>query len=222
MWEKVLTEQQIEILKKMPEEIKENFVLSGGTCLSAFYLGHRKSEDLDFFSFSFNNKMPFSKIETILKKNFSVKSHNRIFDRNIFNIMDVKIEFVPLYFKRINEPKKEKDFNIFIESLEDICANKIIAMTDRREIKDYIDIFFVSTKKNINFQKLIDLAKEKYNGAYEYLLNFDILNSMKDDFKEIKFLEEKVDFNEIIDFYSKFKSFLINQGVERIWKNLEN
>jgi len=47
----ILTNLQIEILKivsNLPD--KEAFYLTGGTALSAFFLKHRKSHDLDFFT----------------------------------------------------------------------------------------------------------------------------------------------------------------------------
>ncbi len=44
--------QQRELLLKLLENevIEQAFFLSGGTALSVFYLGHRISEDLDFFT----------------------------------------------------------------------------------------------------------------------------------------------------------------------------
>jgi predicted nucleotidyltransferase component of viral defense system len=47
----VLTDRQVAFLKAVGESsIAKNFYLTGGTALTAFYLGHRYSEDLDFFS----------------------------------------------------------------------------------------------------------------------------------------------------------------------------
>lgn len=48
----ILSNNQKNILLLLSKEkvITENFYLSGGTALAEFYLGHRLSEDLDFFS----------------------------------------------------------------------------------------------------------------------------------------------------------------------------
>ena len=51
---KILTELQkkmLEIFFSVPE-LKEHFYLTGGTALSAFYLQHRLSDDLDLFTHS--------------------------------------------------------------------------------------------------------------------------------------------------------------------------
>lgn len=52
MRNKILTENQIAFLEqiKKSEFLAKNFYLTGGTALAAFYLHHRYSEDLDFFS----------------------------------------------------------------------------------------------------------------------------------------------------------------------------
>ena len=52
MKKNILTQNQLLILKKAAENkfIRENFYLTGGTALAGFYLHHRISEDLDFFT----------------------------------------------------------------------------------------------------------------------------------------------------------------------------
>ncbi len=48
----ILSSRQILLLESFGKEkfLKQNFYLTGGTPLAAFYLRHRYSEDLDFFS----------------------------------------------------------------------------------------------------------------------------------------------------------------------------
>ena len=47
---KILTEKQELFIDHLPDEIHANFYLAEGTALAAFYLCHRISEDLDFFT----------------------------------------------------------------------------------------------------------------------------------------------------------------------------
>ena len=57
----IITPLQKEILKIFPEiEDSNAFYLTGGTALAAFYLTHRKSNDLDFFTGEENILTPFS------------------------------------------------------------------------------------------------------------------------------------------------------------------
>jgi predicted nucleotidyltransferase component of viral defense system len=46
----ILNEKQELLIRHLPEEILGKFYLTRGTALSAFYLGHRLSEDMDFFT----------------------------------------------------------------------------------------------------------------------------------------------------------------------------
>ena len=48
----ILSQIQLAFLGELGKQefIRKNFYLTGGTALAAFYLGHRYSEDLDFFS----------------------------------------------------------------------------------------------------------------------------------------------------------------------------
>jgi len=52
MKKSILSANQKGILMAISRDrmICDNFYLSGGTALAEFYLGHRLSEDLDFFS----------------------------------------------------------------------------------------------------------------------------------------------------------------------------
>ena len=63
----ILSENQKKFLKLLSEEksICANFYLTGGTALAEFYLHHRLSEDLDFFS---EQEFEPQSISVILKK----------------------------------------------------------------------------------------------------------------------------------------------------------
>ena len=52
MSETILTNDQVAVLKAVGQNthLAKQFYLTGGTPLAAFYLHHRYSEDLDFFS----------------------------------------------------------------------------------------------------------------------------------------------------------------------------
>lgn len=56
-WE---TEEQRELLVELFRcpQVERHFFLSGGTALSAMYLGHRKSQDLDLFTFDEGADIP--------------------------------------------------------------------------------------------------------------------------------------------------------------------
>jgi hypothetical protein len=160
----ILTFSQISLLEEfVKSDLNDAFRLTGGTALSAFYLEHRLSEDLDFFSYE---KIPFYLPENFLKSLSFVDaiSHTRLFDRNIFNLRlkdgtALKTEFT--YY-----PLKNIEADVIIDGLHvdgflDLTVNKLCAMADRSDAKDYIDIYCALTSADLDINEMFTLAEQK-------------------------------------------------------------
>ena len=118
----------------------KTFVLYGGTAL-ALRLGHRQSEDFDFFS----NKpfRPAALRESILylkhaeMTQFQDNTLTAIVDRN----GPVKLSFFGyLGIKRVQDPDIAEENGVQIASLLDLLASKLKTVQLRAEAKDYRDI----------------------------------------------------------------------------------
>jgi len=72
------------------------------------------------------------------------------------------VEFVYYNHEKKTLRKRKKFLGVFIDSLEDIAANKLIALLDRSEPKDVFDLYFVFTSTKISPQKLIKLVEKKF------------------------------------------------------------
>ena len=127
--------------------IQERFYFTGGTALSVFHLDHRLSEDLDFFtsgdiSTDITTPLATSIAETLhLSVKFTQINNTYIYEFGPEDAFELKIDFALYPYKRL-----EKGFmyqNISIDSMIDIGANKIAAVTDRIEVKDFADLFFI-------------------------------------------------------------------------------
>ncbi len=72
----ILTKNQITVLEKIKNSnfIVQNFYLTGGTALAAFYLQHRYSEDLDFFSEKEFDILNLNIFFNQIKKDLQIKS----------------------------------------------------------------------------------------------------------------------------------------------------
>lgn len=160
----ILTNYQKAFLKEFGNSsLKEVFKLTGGTALSAFYLEHRLSEDLDFFS---SEKIPFYIPEEFIKSLTFVKDANytKLFDRNIFTLKLedgslLKVEFTYYPLKDIEKPLICN--GILIDSFIDIVVNKLCAIADRIDPKDYIDLYFAIKDSSLLLEDLIILAEKK-------------------------------------------------------------
>lgn len=158
-------EKAISLLAASP--LAEKFYWTGGTLLSFYYLHHRNSLDLDFFS---EKEFPFDEINQLVEKikneiGFNKINYKKIFDRWEFifqNSEILRIEFVYYNHEKKTLNKRAKLLGVYIDSLEDIAANKTMAYFDRNEPKDLFDLYFLLTKKDFSVQKLLELTLQKF------------------------------------------------------------
>ena len=161
---RVLTANQITFLVEfVKSDLSNAFRLTGGTALSAFYLEHRLSEDLDFFS---HEKIPFYLPEEFLKSLSFVDaiSHTRLFDRNIFNLKlkdgtSLKTEFT--YYPLKNVEAAVTIDGLHVDGFLDLTVNKLCAMADRSDAKDYIDVYCALTSADLDMNEMFALAEQK-------------------------------------------------------------
>lgn len=172
-----LTKQQQQFLFFFSSEksLCSTFYFSGGTCLSEYYLHHRYSEDLDFFSEHEFNPID---ITVLLQSNKNIIGYNQIdfqqsFNRNIYHLIfspdySLKIEFTYFPFKRIDT--KGKMENISIDSLKDIAVNKVFTIMQKPRGRDFYDLYFILKKEpHWTIKKLLELARMKFNFRIDYL-----------------------------------------------------
>ncbi len=152
--------------------LPKTFYFTGGTALSAIYLHHRKSEDLDFFSETdFDNKPIMEMMNTIASSmqvipRFTLTYNSRIFELVKEDKLIIKIDFVYQPFKRLKKGLALKGFPV--DSLLDIATNKLLTIVQRTEIKDFADLFFLL--KNFTVWDLLYAVKKKYNIELDIIL----------------------------------------------------
>jgi len=141
----------------MGDDLLSDFLLAGGTNL-ALQIGHRRSIDLDMFSFkSFDAQI----LEKYLHKNYNFVTL-RAFDVNtiIGYIDNIKIDFVAHIYPLLNPPVIEDEIRFY--SLQDIVCMKLLAISDNgTRLKDFVDIAFLSTKMSLI--EMLTCYQKKYN-----------------------------------------------------------
>lgn len=175
-----LTEEQKAIFSEVAQNsyLSKNFYFTGGTALSSFYFQHRYSDDLDFFSQTpFDNQVIFTLMQEWSNKHqFSLQSRFvevvYIFDLVFHNNTPLKIDFSYYPYKRIE--MGEIIEGITIDSLLDIGINKIVTVSQRNDVKDFVDLYFILQKFSI--WDLMHGAKIKFHIEIEpFLLAADFL-----------------------------------------------
>lgn len=146
----VLTDRQQRVLQLLAKEprLAHAYVLSGGTALAAFYLRHRLSDDLDFFTREAVERSLIDQFIETVRRALSAQNvqFKKLYDRRMFTFIfshdeELKMEFTQFSYGHLEEPMRRD--GVLVDSLRDIAAGKLAAMLDRFEPKDYVDLYFL-------------------------------------------------------------------------------
>jgi predicted nucleotidyltransferase component of viral defense system len=211
MAKEILTPLQKNFIKLFSrnKNLNKRFYLSGGTALAAYYLKHRYSEDLDFFSFS---EVDTSEINAFLKNIKNCLDITKIdfqlsFNRNIFFLHSkngvLKTEFTYFPFERIEKPLKRD--GISIDSLIDIATNKAFTIFQNPRARDFIDLYIIFRDyKTINFPLLLKNSRSKFDSAIDPLqLGAQLLKAKS--IRDLPQMLVKID-------HSDWRAYFINQA----------
>lgn len=149
------------------ETILKNFYLSGGTALSGWYLHHRESYDLDFFS-----DRPFDgeKIAQWIKQNEEELAYQSLSVNDDFGFYSFFIRYpnndrLKIDFAHYAPERLVKGFfwkSLEIDSLYDIAVNKVHTIRTNPRERDYVDLYCLLKKTHWNVEKLLIDADKKF------------------------------------------------------------
>ena len=152
--------------------IDTGFYLTGGTAASRGYLHHRFSDDLDFFV---NDDDRFGLwaqrvIQTLVRASewaVAVIQQERRFVRTTVTERDVilKIEMIDDVPAHVGQLKRDPVLGL-LDSAENILANKLTAVVDRREPRDLADIWGFCCRLGLPCEAAIENAQSKAAGLF--------------------------------------------------------
>lgn len=148
----VITKEQEILLDQFRNDssLASRFYFTGGTALSLHYLKHRESIDLDFFSEDvFDPQVILTKVTTWTQKYNANLDYVPVEDTHVFNFtfpnkQFVKVDFALYPYKRLRT--SEIIDGIPVDSILDIAVNKLLAVEQRAEVKDFVDLYFLLEK----------------------------------------------------------------------------
>ena len=181
-----LFEPKVEILPQSQRKIWDelagtprHFVLYGGTAV-ALRLGHRRSEDFDFFSNeSFEPGTLIQKISYLKQGRVDQRG-----DNTLTVVVDragpVRLSFFgDLGMSHVSEPDVAPDNRLQIASLLDLAATKLRTIQQRAEAKDYWDIDTV-LRAGVSLPEGLAAAVAVYGKAFNPLMTLKALTYFKD------------------------------------------
>ena len=171
-----LTSRQKQLLELAVSEsyITDHFYLTGGTALSSWFLHHRESYDLDFFS---QQRFNYDRLIRWFRENEGVINPSAmIFDED-WGFLEVKIRYP-------NNERFKVDFNHYpphrirkgtswkgltIDSIYDIAINKLQTISERPRTRDFVDLYCILQRHPLRFQDLMRDVKKKFSERVDSL-----------------------------------------------------
>jgi len=186
--------------------LNKKFYLSGGTALAEFYLHHRFSEDLDFFTQEELDLNELKKFINYVSRKLLIKKieFQRGYGLYAFFLTTKtgkkhKIDFGQYPFGPI-ESLKNFD-GLLVESLFDIAVNKAQTIAFRPRLRDFIDLYLILQQNpNWTFQDLLKKSFEKFEMRADVLqVGQNLLEVEKQ--IDMPVMIKKIDMNKIKNFF---------------------
>ncbi len=215
----VINKTQEAVLKNfgsLPDN--QQFYLTGGTALANFYLKHRQSNDLDFFTSIEGVILPFShQLETHLKrKGFECKRQRGLHsfvELTVTLIQETTLIHLALDAAFRFEPTMEfSEYpGLKVDSLTDIASNKLLALFGRATLRDFIDVYFLVNKGGFLKEQLIEGSKRKDPGFDLYWLGvaFERINTFDASSTEMLMLIEPLAIQELQFFFNQWRKDIV-------------
>lgn len=171
-----LTARQKQLLDLAIQEpyIIDTFYLSGGTALSYWYLHHRQSDDLDFFSLT---PFDYDRLKRWFRQQEEILGYKEIrFDED-YGFMKVLVYFDDKYCLLLdfhhytNMVLKQPNVwhGLKIDSIYDITVNKLDTISSLPRTRDYVDLFFICKKFSFKIDELLAKIPLKFKETIDPL-----------------------------------------------------
>lgn len=188
--------------------------LTGGTCISEFYFGHRLSVDIDLF--------------TQDEKLFEAARH-QLMRSDFFPIGKTEAKrtlpgFCEFLLKRkkgdpikidlmldipVTLGEKVRCGKAWLDSLPDLLSNKVGCIIQRQDVKDYIDLFYLIPSLNVAAGELADIGRKKDAGMDPLILADQLTYIQRVDHAPEIFLAN-VPWRQIQGFFAHLRGELLN------------
>lgn len=154
--------------------VGRRFFLTGGTALAAYHLHHRLSVDLDLFTLDDLALREAGVLVPRMAADLGCTIARARQTENFYQFhlapdggqplqVDLVREFGPQYGSH------QEVGGVVVDSVENIGANKLVAILGRTEPKDFVDLYFI-LQAGHDFDDLLARAREKDLGLLPFYL----------------------------------------------------
>ncbi len=147
--------------------VSEGFFLTGGAALAGFYLGHRETHDLDFFTTGGDLEVGVRTLRFAAAQLGAdcVETRTSPDYRRLLVSGRGESLIVDLVFERAPQIHTEKTVigAIRVDPVDEIFANKLCALLGRAEIRDLVDLF-VLEREGLSLEQGLAAGQRKDGG----------------------------------------------------------
>ena len=218
---KIISDLQDKILKGFGElKDSDQFYLTGGTALAHFYLKHRQSNDLDFFTSIEDIMDSFSRqLENYLKRNEFVCERRRGLRSFVELVVSFQTETTLIHLAvdsafRFEATREFPEYpKLRVDSLIDIASNKLLALFGRAALRDFIDVYFLARRGHFSKKELMNAAVQKDPGFDLYWLGvaFERIHTFHADAADILLLIEPVSLEDLKKFFDQWRGEIVKE-----------
>ena len=158
--------------------LASRFVLYGGTAL-VLRIGHRQSEDFDFFTDAPVNPDELLASLPLLKGAIVRQKAANTLTVTVHRPQPVKVSFFGLSLRRVVDPEWTNDGVARVASLLDIAACKMAVIQSRSESKDYLDVAAL-LKNGVSLADALGAALAVYGEQFNPLISVKALSYFGD------------------------------------------
>ncbi len=214
----IITPIQEAVLKHFPEvPDSQHFYLTGGTALAFFYLRHRQSNDLDFFTSVPELTNPFShQLEAVLKNKGLSTRRLRATHSFVELVLEsgagkTIIQLAQDSPFRFEPPSEFPAFpGLKVDNLRDIASNKLLALFGRAALRDFIDIYVLVTQGGFTEEALLEAAKRKDPGfdLYWLAIAFERIHSFQARSQDMLMLMKPFPFEDLVVWFDRWRKVI--------------
>lgn len=165
MRDEILTPRQNGVLRHLaPVATSAGLYLAGGTAI-ALHLGHRRSDDFDWFSDG--SPLDIGALTELLRASMTFEV-DVIDEGTLVGTSDgVRVACFAYRYPRLEEARAVPEWALRLAGLRDLAAMKLLAITQRGSRKDFIDVYAL-LEHGLTLPQMLD----------DYCRKFSISNRM--------------------------------------------
>jgi hypothetical protein len=159
--EEILTERQREALRSLgPKAAERDFYLAGGTAV-ALQLGHRRSEDFDWFI--------RDRIEDPMRLAGEIRDEGIAFETGqvargtLYGTVDgVRVSFLEFRYPLLDPLLEWPEYGFRLAGLQDLACMKLSAIAQRGSRKDFVDLYAL-VRAGQTIPEMLDAYRRKFS-----------------------------------------------------------